>query len=90
MKVRLIVDISGTRDGAPWPPRGNTLDLPDEEARQMISAEQAVPAAGPAAKNPPAAERAVVPDDAVEYRNAKERPLTTSTGPAPPRKGATR
>lgn len=90
MEVRLLVDVSGTRDGQAWPPRGNTIDLPDEEARQMIAAEQAVPVSGPAAKGPRAAERAVMPDDAVEYRKAQERPLTTNTGPVPPRKGSSR
>lgn len=88
MEVRLLVEITGTRDGKPWPPRGNVIDLPDEEARHMIAAEQAVPATGPAARGPRAAERAIVPDDDVEFRQAKERPLTTAGGPVPPRKGA--
>ncbi len=94
MEVRLLVDISGTRDGQAWPRRGNVVELPDDEAEQMIKAEQAVPARGPAAKAPPGAERAVVPDDSVENRavtvGAKERPLTTGNGPVPPRKGTTR
>jgi hypothetical protein len=94
VKVRLLVDISGTRDGVPWPPRGNPVDLPEDEARSMIAAEQAVPWDGPAAKAPPAAERAVMPDTTVEQRGSakdvKERPLTTDTGPVAPRKGSTR
>lgn len=36
MQVRMKVTISGTRDGQPWPPRGELVDLPDGEAEQMI------------------------------------------------------
>lgn len=90
MEIRLLVDISGTRDGRPWPRRGNTMELPDDEARSMIAAEQAVPTHGPAAKGLPGAERAVVSDDSVEYRRAAERPLTTATGPVAPRKAGSK
>lgn len=70
MKVRLKVDISGTRNGQEWPRRGSVVDLPDDEAVQMCAAEMAVP----------------VTDDAVETAtlpvDEERRPLTTSTGPA--------
>ncbi|MFI9005099.1 hypothetical protein [Streptomyces sp. NPDC053541] len=36
MRVRMRVKISGTRDGAEWPDRGDTIDLPDDEAEQLI------------------------------------------------------
>ncbi|MER8042714.1 hypothetical protein [Streptomyces sp. NPDC094032] len=36
MRVRMRVQISGTRDGAEWPERGGTIDLPDDEAEQLI------------------------------------------------------
>lgn len=32
MLVRMRVDVSGTRDGEPWPQRGSVLELPDHEA----------------------------------------------------------
>lgn len=32
MKVRLLGDMTGTRDGVDWPPRGSIVDLPDDEA----------------------------------------------------------
>lgn len=38
MRVRMKVTISGTRDGKPWPERGGTVDLPDDEAKQMVAA----------------------------------------------------
>lgn len=36
MRVRMKVKISGTRDGAEWPDKGDTVDLPDDEAEQLI------------------------------------------------------
>lgn len=35
--VRLNISISGMRDGEPWPPKGATVDLPDQEASDMIA-----------------------------------------------------
>ena len=37
MRVQLRVQISGTRDGADWPPPGSVVDLPDDEALGLIS-----------------------------------------------------
>lgn len=37
MRVRMKVTISGTRNGEPWPERGEIKDLPDGEAKYMIS-----------------------------------------------------
>lgn len=88
MRVRLLVDVSGTRDGLPWPPRGNEVNLPDDEARQMVEALQAIPVS-----THRSAETAVAADPTVEQREvrvADERPLTTETGPGPARKGAKR
>jgi len=34
--VRMLVSISGTRNGADWPPRGGLLELPDDEAASMV------------------------------------------------------
>lgn len=36
--VRMLVGISGTRDGADWPPRGGTVALPDDEAAALVRA----------------------------------------------------
>ena len=32
MKIRMLVDIAGTRNGIEWPPRGEVIDIPDLEA----------------------------------------------------------
>lgn len=47
MQVKLKAAISGTRDGAEWPPVGSPIDLPDAEAAQMIAAGLAVECAAP-------------------------------------------
>jgi hypothetical protein len=36
--------MSGTRDGRDWPPRGSTVDLPDDEALVLLRGSMAVPA----------------------------------------------
>lgn len=63
MQVRLRVDLTGLRDGAPWPPRGHLLDLPDDEAAALCAAGIADPVAS---ERPP--ERAVPPTDDVQTR----------------------
>lgn len=71
MRVKMKVDMSGTRDGVPWPPRGTVIELPDAEAQQYLDADMAVPAG----KEAP--ETATMPADDVETRG----PVTTKTGP---------
>lgn len=44
MKVRMLADISGTRNGEDWPKRGETVDLPDGEAKDLIESRMAAPA----------------------------------------------
>lgn len=36
MKVKMLIEISGTIDGQPWPGRGETADLPDHIASDLI------------------------------------------------------
>lgn len=47
MNVRLLAQISGTRNGADWPIPGSVVDLPDGEASDLIASGQAVDAADP-------------------------------------------
>jgi hypothetical protein len=37
MRVRMKIAISGSRNGADWPPAGGEIDLPDEEAEHLVS-----------------------------------------------------
>ena len=36
--IRLRVQISGTRNGEPWPRPGDTLDVPGHEAVNLVAA----------------------------------------------------
>lgn len=64
MQVTMIGEISGSRDGVPWPRIGETINLPDDEAIQLIGNRMAVPTVDP--EYP--VETAVVVDPAVEKR----------------------
>lgn len=35
--VRMIKQMSGTRDGADWPEPGSTIDVEQDEARQLVA-----------------------------------------------------
>lgn len=71
MRVRLIGEMSGTRDGQQWPSRGSTVDLPDDEALMLVRNRMAVLVAEVPV------ETAVVAADADE-----ERALTTESAAA--------
>lgn len=44
MRVAMKLQISGTRNGEPWPARGETIDLPDDEAAALVAQGAAEPA----------------------------------------------
>lgn len=43
MQVRLTYRIDGTRNGEEWPPIGGVIDVPTDEAMNLISHGYAVP-----------------------------------------------
>lgn len=45
----MLISISGTRDGQPWPARGGEIVLPDAEAAEMCANGYAEPVAEPKA-----------------------------------------
>lgn len=64
MKVRLLVTITGTRNGEPWPARGEVVDLPAAEAHDLRVAGIAAPVDdddAPEAAVAPKAETAAAP-----------------------------
>lgn len=63
MRIRMKVALSGTRNGKDWPPPGETIDLPDNEAAAMCAAGLADPV-----KDEPKPETAKAPEDDVEKR----------------------
>lgn len=72
MRIRMIVAMSGTRNGEPWPARGETTELPTAEAAHLVGAgiAEAVP------DEPPPVETAAAP------------PAETRTQPDPEDAGA--
>ena len=60
MKIRLKTEITGLRNGVPWPAVGETMELPDNEAAEMCAAGHGEPVAEKAqdkAEKRPAAKR---------------------------------
>ena len=37
MQVKMQTQISGTRNGQDWPAKGEIIDLPDDEAKDLIA-----------------------------------------------------
>lgn len=66
MRVKMLVEVSGLRDREPWPPRGGTVELPDDEAVSLIERRMAIPVHDPES----GVERAVADQSAVEAREA--------------------
>lgn len=64
MKVTLKGQMSGSRDGVPWPPAGSEMDLPDSEAAALLNSGLARPVNAKDA----GVETAVVLDPATEAR----------------------
>jgi hypothetical protein len=66
------IEVSGSRDGQPWPKRGETLDVSDAEGAGLCSSGLAVPVAD----SDDDAQKAVPADD------AEKRVLTTESAAA--------
>ncbi|HCA86372.1 MAG TPA: hypothetical protein DEQ61_13230 [Streptomyces sp.] len=66
MKIRMKVEMSGTRNGQPWPKPGEVVELPTAEAAHLVASGVAEQVAEPkpveTATAPPA-ETAVPPAD---------------------------
>lgn len=43
MKIKMKIQITGTRNGVSWPPPGGEVDLPDREAAKLVDAGFATP-----------------------------------------------
>lgn len=43
MRVEMRIEMSGTRNGEPWPHCGCTIDVPDAEGAALCAAGSAVP-----------------------------------------------
>lgn len=63
MKVRMIAQVTGTRDGELWPAPGGVIDVPADEAASLIAAGMAaaVEKSAPEKASPPEPENAASP-----------------------------
>lgn len=53
MRVQMKATITGTRNGADWPAVGESVDLPDGEATDLLAAGLAVPLLPPNRRRQP-------------------------------------
>lgn len=81
MKIRMKVDLSGLRDGRPWPPRGEVAEVPDVEGADLCAAGAAEPVADPPAEK---AETAKAPEPEKRAEPAEE----SKQRRTPPRRGS--
>lgn len=82
MRVTMKVELSGTRNGQAWPRRGESVNLPDEEAAQLCASGMAETAKGKVeTATPKPAETTGVPEPEVT-----EPPKPEKRGPGRPRK----
>lgn len=83
MKVRMTADVSGTRNGETWPPRGSVVELPDTEAIDYINADMAVPVAMPYGEPEHAVEDTVDVEIRAEESTVTEEPVSDELPPKP-------
>lgn len=77
MRVKMKGELTGTRNGEPWPRPGGEIDLPDDEAAALCANGMAVQVKVEAPKvEAPRVETAVVAEDSEQATG-----LTTKTGP---------
>lgn len=79
MKIRMKADISGVRDGHPWPRRGETVEVPDHQGADLCASGLAEPVADTDAD----AEKAVSPE-------SEKRTVTTDSASGVAKKTGTR
>lgn len=85
MKVQIRGDISGTRNGVVWPKRGSVVDLPDDEAENLIIAGLAVEVA----PDPEPAPEPVKPEP-VKQEPVKPAPKPVESAASAPKPGVTK
>lgn len=73
MKVRMAVQMSGTRSGVDWPPLGEVLETDADEGAQLCQAGLAVPIVddGVETATPPRAEERAAEDKPAAPKRAR-------------------
>lgn len=81
MRIRMKVSVSGTRNGEPWPAKGGTVELPQDEAKNLVAIGLAVEA-DDEESGEPAEENAQAPADAETAAPRKPSPRKPAPKPA--------
>ena len=85
MRIRMLVDRTGTDNGITWPPRGGEIDVPDALGATMCEARWAAPVAVAepveTRAEPPAAAPEPAPEPPAEPAPAQEDPEPAEDGP---------
>lgn len=71
MRIKMLVEISGSCDGQPWPRKGGVVDVPDGEAKKLIDAEMAVSVESKPSQKSDEVEKRPAPTKGVEKRAAQ-------------------
>lgn len=71
MKIRMLVAMSGTRNGQEWPAKGVVAELPTAEAAHLCAAGIAEPVGD---RNEPQQPETAVAPDTSEKRGSRARP----------------
>jgi hypothetical protein len=79
MKIRMLADMSGTKDGKEWPKRGEVADFDAEEAAELIASGIAAKAGDKEAEAEVAAQ--VEASAPVEAAAVSTEPLKKDSGP---------
>ncbi|WP_262059672.1 hypothetical protein [Streptomyces sp. STR69] len=85
MKVRITGDISGSRNGVPWPKRGETIELPDDEGAQLCASGLA----SPVKDSEKDVEKAVPDDSGIESRSGLTKETAGAVAPGAESEGPT-
>lgn len=92
MRIRMEVDVSGDRNGKPWPRHGQEVDLPEGEAIALCASGMATPvnksvetATAPEAEVPrqPEPEKAVTSGEEQRDKPKRGRPQGSKNRPKP-------
>jgi len=93
MQVKMIAQLTGTRDGEDWPRVGATIDLPDAEAADLIMNGYAVDPADVEDETPTSRTTTSRPPTRPPWTSRPQRPAAAAARPdghpstSPPRLG---
>lgn len=85
MRVQMLTHITGTRDGAEWPLAGGEIDLPDNEAADLIASGRAKEVDGGEAAAPSDDPAPVEPDADADVEGDDPAPVEPDVAPKPRR-----